>query len=369
MLETTAAIIGGGPSGLAAALTLLRYTSHRVVVVERDSYQRPRVGETVSSAIGPLLEYLGAYDCIRESGAIESWKNAAAWGANELVIRDHLFAGRGSGWHLDRCRFDLSMADAVERAGGVVLRNTRIRSANRSGPAWTVKVGGEHNTEILAELVIEATGRTASFARLVGAKRENLDHLVGVVAYFAGLDETATDHGTFVEAEEHGWWYAALLPNALAVVAFMVDASRVRDLRVGNWNGFYDRLGRTQHISDFVAGADPIRELHIHSASSQYLRPVIGAGWVAVGDAAVSFDPLSSLGIGHALNSGIQGARIADTRLAGDEELALAYPKDVAGFVEEFQARRTAIYRAEQRWPQSEFWQSRQALLIRELRT
>lgn len=50
------------------------------------------------------------------------------------------------------------------------------------------------------------------------------------------------------------------------------------------------------------------------------------------------------------------------TRLAGDEELALAYPKGVARFVQEFQTRRVAIYRVEQRWPQAEFWQSRQAL-------
>jgi 2-polyprenyl-6-methoxyphenol hydroxylase-like FAD-dependent oxidoreductase len=78
MLETTVAIIGGGPSGLAAALTLLRYTNHRVVVVERDSYQRARVGETVSCAICPLLEYLGAHGCLRESEAIESWSNAGA---------------------------------------------------------------------------------------------------------------------------------------------------------------------------------------------------------------------------------------------------------------------------------------------------
>ena len=99
------------------------------------------------------------------------------------------------------------------------------------------------------------------------------------------------------------------------------------------------------------------------ATSLSRLHPVIGPQWVAVDDAAASLDPLSSLGIGHALKSGIRAARIVDTRFAGDEELAVAYPNDVARFAEEFYARRAAIYRSEQRWPQSEFWRSRQALL------
>lgn len=361
MLVTKVAIIGGGPSGLAAALTFRRYTSHSVVVIERGSYEEPRVGETVSSAIAPLLDYLGAGACLRGSGAIESCANAAAWGSEELVVRDHMFTGRGNGWHLDRRRFDLSMAGAAEEAGAMMLRSARIRSAKPyDDKGWILSVEGERRERICAAQVIDASGRGASFARLAGATRESFDHLAGVVAYFTGLPENATNHGTLVEAEEHGWWYAALLPNAHAVVAIMADAHRVKDLGVNEWATFYRRLQETRHVSRFLADAEPIPQLHIHPASSQRLDPLLGTGWIAVGDAAASYDPLSSLGIGHALNSGIQGARIVDARLGGDEEFASTYPGDVARFVEEFQARKAAIYQAERRWPDSEFWKSRQ---------
>jgi flavin-dependent dehydrogenase len=287
-------------SGTAAALTLRRYTSHSVVIVERDAYQHPRVGEIVSSAIFPLLDYLGASECLREGDAVESHANAAAWGSDQLIVRDHMFTGRGSGWHLDRRTFDLSLADAARKAGATMFRNTCIRSASRADDGgWLLSVEGENNTLIHAAHVIDASGRTISFARLAGAAKESVDHLIGVVGYFRGLDGRSTNHSTLVEAEECGWWYGALLPHGTAVVSFMTDAFQAKALCLNEWRGFYERLLETRHISGFLTAADPLEQLYIHSASSHRLCPVIGPRWVAVGDAAASYDPLSSLGIGQ----------------------------------------------------------------------
>jgi flavin-dependent dehydrogenase len=360
LLETDVAIIGGGPTGTAAALTLLRYTSHRVVLVERGSYQQPRVGETVSSAVTSLLEYLGAADCLHESEALESFSNAAAWGGDQLIVRNHMFTGRGNGWQLDRRKFDQALADAAQNAGATSLRDSWLRDVLQDdSKRWRLSVEGKGSAEILATHVIDASGRHGSFARHVGAERKRIDQLVGIVAYFTGIDKQTRSHGTLVEAEPHGWWYCALLPNDRAIVAFMTDPAQIRESGVNEWIAFFQRLRQTLHISSFVSKAEPIPELHIYSASSQYLLPVIGKRWIAAGDAAVSFDPLSSLGIGHALSSGIQAARIVDGRLFGDEELAVAYPTDVSRFAGDFLARRCAIYGAERRWPDSEFWRSR----------
>jgi flavin-dependent dehydrogenase len=360
MFETDIAIIGGGPSGAAAALTLRRFTSHRVMIVERDAYEAPRVGETVSSAISALLDYLGASDCLKDCGAIKSHANAAAWGANQLIVRDHMFTGHGSGWHLDRRSFDLFLADAARNMGTTTWRNTRLRSASTAkGGGWLLAVEGENEGLIHAAHVVDATGRTASFARLAGVTKHSVDHLVAIVAYFQGLDSTSTLHTTFVEAEEHGWWYGAPLPHGKAIAMFMTDAMSVKSLGFTEWHRFYARALDTRHVSSLIADTDPIKQLHIHSASSQRIDPVIGDRWVAVGDAAASFDPLSSLGIGHALSSGIQGARISDARLAGDKELADAYPSEVGRLWGEFLVRRTAIYQAEKRWQNATFWKDR----------
>lgn len=65
------AIVGGGPAGTAAALALLRFTRHKVVMVEGTCYDQPRIGETVSSAALPLLEYLGSLSSITENHRLD----------------------------------------------------------------------------------------------------------------------------------------------------------------------------------------------------------------------------------------------------------------------------------------------------------
>jgi flavin-dependent dehydrogenase len=83
---------------------------------------------------------------------------------------------------------------------------------------------------------------------------------------------------------------------------------------------------------------------------------------VVAGNAAVAFDPLSSLGIGHSIMSGIQAARIADERLRGEHALADAYHVDLAWHRERYLAQRAAIYALEKRFPQSPFWARRTAV-------
>lgn len=360
MLEADVAIIGGGVSGAAAALTLLRYTQRKVVLVERSCYAKQRVGESVSPSISPLLTYLGIPECLDQCFSIRSHANAAAWGSDQLVSREHLFTGRGDGWQLNRGAFDLYLADKALADGATTFRNTRLRSiASGEHGGWILSLEGDCTAPIRATQVIDASGRAATFSRMIGANRRTADSLIGVAMYVEGLREKETPHSTVVEAEEFGWWYAALLPRGNAIVMFMTDPSLVKPLGVDEGVAFHARAMNTKYISSLMANGRPLDGLHIHSASSQRLSPVTGEGWLAVGDAAMACDPLSSLGIGHALSSGIQGARIVDELLGGDSELANAYPNDVARIWEEYFARRTGIYEAEQRWPTSTFWRKR----------
>ena len=98
---------------------------------------------------------------------------------------------------------------------------------------------------------------------------------------------------------------------------------------------------------------------HAYPAESQCLSICCGPGWVAAGDAAASFDPLSSLGIGHAIASGIHAARIADERLRGGDALGRSYDSDVAHNFASFATARRSLYRLEQRFCERPFWARR----------
>lgn len=337
--EFDVAIIGGGPAGSAAALTLLRYSKLRPVVLERSSYDTWRVGETLSPGVFPLLTYLGA-ESVLDRGQRRAYATSAAWGSADVVSRDFLFTGGGDAWHLDRARFDASLAQLVQERGGTV----------RTGTVATA----ETVENIGARYVIDAAGRHAAFARTRGAHAVADDTLTGLVSVFEGSHDTRS--ATLVEAVEDGWWYSAQLPEDKLVVAFMTDADIIRAGHLHErkaWQAHLDIALRTRtRVADAQLAHGPIA----CPAHSQILDPVAGDGWIAAGEAAVGFDPLSSMGIGYAITSGIQAARIA---ASGDREHARLFASDVRKHYDAYLARRRVYYAMERRWPESPFWERR----------
>jgi len=357
--EFDIAIIGGGPAGSAAALALSRYTQRRVVLIERSDYGGMRVGESVSSGLTAVLAYLGLEHLLSDEKHLSAFGNVAAWGNATPASRDFLFTAGGHGWFLDRAAFDASLANAAERAGTCVLRDSNVLAAKFTSDLWDIKTHGQRLT---AKQIIDATGRRSAIARASGARRHAVDKLVGLVTWMSFGKPCHHPRTVLVEAVENGWWYSAPVPGDKLVVAYMTDADQLDRRLIGDSKRFLEFVSGAPLTFARAANGVPVSPPRVWLAGSATTIPCIGKGWIAAGDAAASFDPLSSLGIGYAMLSGIQAARAVDHRLNGDEDLAAAYEGDVARHMAGYLAQRQELYRLEQRWPERPFWSRRHAV-------
>ncbi|HYN05944.1 MAG TPA: tryptophan 7-halogenase [Vicinamibacterales bacterium] len=361
-LDVDVAVIGGGPAGAAAALTLLRYSALRVALVERSSYEDWRPGEALSPAVMPLLRYLDAGHLLETHGHLASHGTAAAWGTPGLISRDFLFTGQGPGWHLDRAVFDRALGGLVAERGGTVLLAATIVQATFSADRWRLEVRRDPEMRpqtVTAGFVIDATGRRAAFARRLGARRTVHDRLFAVAGLcrFAGAPPRNTF--TIVESGPLGWWYSARLPDGRMVVALMTDADLVRERHLQTSSTWWTLLQTTKHTRARLAGAVIDQPPVICPAFSQILRPIAADRWVAAGDAAVGFDPLSAMGIGYAITSGIHAARAVHDALTAGGTLLSAYGGGVERHYARYLARQRAYYMMERRWPDAPFWTRR----------
>lgn len=357
-LKTDVAVVGGGPAGAAAAIAIAR-AGPETTLIEASRYERQRVGETLPSSSWPLLAGLNGRleERIGADVAIPCHGVASAWTGNQLERRFFIFDAHGYARHLDRRRFDCALAEAA-RDGGVRVRRGQpvIRCELQEGGEWRLEL--QDGTIVHALAVIDATGRSARIARILGARRRILDHLVGVSVRYRS--DRLADEYLLVESEPNGWWYSAPLPGHEMIVVFMTDADLCRRHGLQDRRTWNYRLAATYHTKARVCGATRVSEPTITSSISQRLERGKGTGrWLAAGDAALAADPLSFSGIARALSSGATAGQIMCHWLLGREEAAVDYERWLDEQFAKYVRERQIKYSMVSRWADAPFWKRR----------
>jgi flavin-dependent dehydrogenase len=86
----------------------------------------------------------------------------------------------------------------------------------------------------------------------------------------------------------------------------------------------------------------------------------VGAGWIAAGDAALAFDPLSSQGILTALYTGMRAAEAVVATHHGDRVALAHYAARIDAIAATYHQQLRQYYAIEQRWHDAPFWRKRQ---------
>jgi flavin-dependent dehydrogenase len=356
------AIVGGGPGGSAAALSLRAHApSLSVVVIEASSYDTPRFGETLPPIGQRLLEHLGVWEAFQREPHQASYGTLAAWGSTAPHEQSFIYSPYGRGWHLDRRAFDAWLAMQAAARGAHVRRSTRVRRldrVDRNGEGWRLVLDTQGEPrEHRARFVVDATGAAAWIARADSAPSTAADHLVAFTCFF---DAAGSATQTMVEAFSDGWWYTAPLPAGGRIVACFTDPDIARARRLAEPACFSRLLAEMPVVSEAVGDALPVGPIAARSVGSGCLERAAGDDWLAVGDAASMFDPLSSQGVLKALRSGVFASyAIGDWLVHGDRAGFDRYSRRVRDEFDAYLETRAKYYAQEQRWPDSPFWARR----------
>ncbi|HEU0051974.1 MAG TPA: NAD(P)/FAD-dependent oxidoreductase [Longimicrobium sp.] len=357
-----ALVAGGGPAGAAAALALAR-GGRRVLLVEGRPRPSFRIGESLAPAARALLRDLGALDRFMADGHLARHGNLSAWGAPRVHASDFIFEPHGHGWQLDRARFDASLRACAAEAGAVLRVGTRVARTARDGDGgWEVTLRSADRDEVArCDWLVDATGRSAALAREHGAARVRHDGLVAFFARFRPAREGDRDARTLIESAPDGWWYTALVPGGERVVAWLTDADLADRAALLAVEGFVAMLDRSLHVSevlrkyDYAIAGRPVGA----DAGGARLERFVGEGWIGAGDAALSFDPLSSQGILTALYTGMRAGEAIHAHLAGDAEALPAYAERLEEIHRAYRENHAVFYGYEARWRELPFWSRR----------
>jgi flavin-dependent dehydrogenase len=356
------AIVGGGPAGLATAIGLAR-EGLGAIVIEASDYTGVRVGEHLAPSGKTMLAALGAGALTADPAHAASPGVRSAWGSAIPIDKDYVFDPHGEGLNLARPHFDRGLAAHAVANGADVRTQAKVAGLSRATGRWSLTLAAADSTEVSARFVVDATGRAASVAKRLGGRLTVYDDLIGV--FGRAHDASAVSTWAIIEAQEEGWWYSAGLADGGSVATFLTDAVLFDVSGAGRSTAWHAQLTRSTLTRGRYEGRALCEELHVRSARTQRLEHTTGEGWLAVGDAAMSFDPLSSEGISKGLHMGRTAAASAGAYCRGEPKALADYQREVDTTFAQYLDAWRRIYVAEGRWPDAPFWQRRRGGLAR----
>ncbi|MBB3140189.1 flavin-dependent dehydrogenase [Halomonas organivorans] len=332
-------------------------------MLDRPARQAFRVGESAAPDVADKLRRLGLSDDLEAGGHRRYYANLSRW-AGRRGYDDFLRHSAGDGWHLDRERFDEALRLACRARGVTLLTPSVLEAVRWSEGEWRLEVAHSARHHALrCRYLVDASGRRAALCRRLGVERRRLDELVAVACQWPSAGRL--EGITLVESVAEGWWYAAPLPDGSALLALMSDAGLVRRQGLRHGDTFQALWAQTEELQQWLPAPSRLDvTLHCFPAHSGFVTRAAGPGWLAVGDALSSFDPLTSSGISNALGDGLAAAPVIADWLDGNgREAARQYARranrGIGRFLQEWQDQ----YRRERRWSDHPFWSRRQGLM------
>jgi len=307
-------IIGGGPAGSAAAITLAR-AGRAVTLIERDAGPADKVcGDFLGGDAIQAISALGVDVAALSPSPI----SAVRLVHGSLMASAPLpFAALG----LTRRALDAALLNAARRSGATVVRGHRVRGIRRDGES--LRLDCASLGPIAARTVFLASGKHD----LRGAPRPKVGNgLVGMKMYFAleaPQQAALRDH---VELILFSGGYAGLqlVESDQAVLCVLAPASRVRAASA-NWPRLLDSLmEECRHLADRLAGARPLRERPVAVARLPYgyMHAPASQDWPGLfrlGDQASVIGSFAGDGVALALGSATLASRfwLAEGNVSG----------------------------------------------------
>lgn len=352
-------MVGGGIAGCAACLALAKRGVKAIWIAPEDT-SASKPGESLAAAARALLDDLDLAHVLDDPAHRRSQLSFTSWGSDALLERHAAAQPGGMGHVLNRRHFEAALLAQTRLSPDIVRLDDTLREAERTATGWHLTTGGGQT--IGARLVIDATGRRAMIGRRE-ARPRRLDRLVAAVSF---LRQSAPDidptPATLTEAVAGGWWYATLLADRRLAINFYSDPDLL-PRRIGQRLDLWQHMVRdTRYIWRWLesAGYEPSEPPQLATAGTVWLETAAGSDWLAAGDAAISFDPLSAHGMTTALWTGIQAAQAAALTLDGDASALAGYAARLRAGVERFAHERRNIYSREMRFAHHPFWRRRQ---------
>ena len=310
--QTEILIIGAGPSGSVAA-GLLRKQGRQVLILEKETFPRFSIGESLLPQSMEYIEQAGMLQDVVEAGF--QYKNGAAFAKGELRtafdFRDKFSPGWGTTYQVPRANFDKVLADAAEKAGTEIRYRHTVIAVDVSGeqPCVTVRSPEGEEYQVQARYLLDASGFARILPRMLDLERPSDFPVRG--ALFTHIEDRIAledmDRNKIlisVHPVHHVVWFWTIpFSNgrcSQGVVGTPDFLARYQGTEVERLRAIIAEAPSLSHVLRNAQWDTPGRSLTGYSAN---VTSLWGKGYALLGNAGEFLDPVFSSGVTIAFKS------------------------------------------------------------------
>jgi len=324
-------VMGGGPAGSIAALTLQKL-GHQVTVFEKEKFPRYRVGESFLPGTLSILHRLGLSDRIDAAGYVQKPSATFLWGKTEAPWTFSFTTPKTEDWVFDhaiqvlRSEFDQMLLDTCRERGVQVFEEAAVTEVDVEHPDH-VSVQVRHrneSSEFTADYLIDASGSNSPLVRKLGLREyDEFYKSVALWSYFETPDPFQNDLNgtTFSITFEDGWIWMIPLKGGVYSVGVIVDQSKLAEIKAAGLEAFYDKtLAKSERALSILKGVQRREEVKLVRDWSYETSCFSRQRFFLCGDSACFTDPLFSQGVHLASQSAVSAAASIDYLMSQPEQ-------------------------------------------------
>lgn len=362
-IETEICVIGGGVAGVTTAhqLSLLGY---QVLLVERSSFARQMVAESLPISILPLLDILSVRRQVEKTAFINQLPPIMRWRAsdNQLDSQPNRKPQESvkPSLQIDRGQFDQILLGAAKQVGVKLLRGTNVRkpSFEVSSGIWTIPVISKRESlSIKASFLIDASGKHS----VLSAKKQAYS---ATTLALSGCWQSNLSLASRIEAGQAEWYWGGALPDEGYNITVFIDKEKFLVEKKHSWIHLYKTLiAKSELFTEFLKG-ELISPPSFRDATAYFDIDIVGTNYIKVGEAAFSIEPISSQGVALAISSALQASVVVNTLKKRIQNSKLAIDFYTARQQETVtrSQKTAATFYQEARYQESSFWKKRASL-------
>jgi FAD-dependent halogenase len=336
-------VVGGGPGGSTLA-SLVAMQGSRVLVLEKESFPRYQIGESLLPAtIHGICKLTGASEVLSEAGFTLKRGGTFRWGSSdspwtfEFAVSSRMTGPTSFAYQVERSKFDKILLDNARRIGAEVREMCQVMDVidSRQRVSGVRYIDGNGRERLaFGQFIVDASGNTSRIHHRVGGRRKYSEFFrnLALFGYFEGGKRLAEPNAgnIYCVAFDSGWFWYIPLSSSLTSVGAVVrhemagkvqgDPDKALMRLIEECPAIGDLLSTAKRVTVGDYGQIRVRKDYSYH-NSTFWRP----GMLLIGDAACFVDPVFSSGVHLATYGALLAARSVNSVLAGlvSEEAAM----------------------------------------------